>query len=242
MMQESSLDREDISVQKGKMFIGDKEYQPRVQPPDPTSVLKLPLQKLNEIMMMEVERGRPIQTKGNTFIPYVACVDSTDQVQDLYMKIRLSHAEARHIICAYSVPGAEVLECSDHCDDEDHGVSKAVLDILLENNISHRAVFIVRNVGDKLHDERISTYAAAAKAILSTHTWNSKTQSDQKIQHSDTQQTGLKSKNTGKGGYVYRGRGRGGGRRGGFRRGRWTRTRQKGSARPGPPTPESIHP
>ena len=44
-------------------------------------------------------------------------------------------------------------ECMDGCDDGDHGVAEKVMQLLVENNIINRVIFIVRNCGQKLKRE-----------------------------------------------------------------------------------------
>ena len=182
MMEEEDMNQQEITLHQGKMFVGDNEFKPEVVPPDPTHVLQIPMQKLNEIMMIPVQRGPLVQHKGNNFIGYLVSAGNTRQVQDAYMKIRLSHAEARHIICAYNVPGIDVIQNANHCDDEDYGASQALLELLVKNKLNNRAVFVVRNCGEKLYEERIPTYIRAARAVIDKFPWNDLLKVNQTLQ------------------------------------------------------------
>ena len=162
----------EVATEKGKIYIGEDEYIQQVSPPDPTSVLQLSLPRLNEIMETQVEKGPTMEAEGNVFTGYSICTNNPQMVNDAYMKIRLNHAGARHIICAYQFPGLKKAQCSDSCDDDDYGASLPVLQMLMENNITHRAVFVVRKCGDKLHQKRIPMYLKTATETINRNSYN----------------------------------------------------------------------
>ena len=124
------------------------------------------MNRLNEIMATELERGRMFECQGNKFIPYSLCTTDYQRINDAYMKLRLNHAEARHIICAWNNVGVPIYECADGCDDGDHGASEAVLQMMIDNNIKNRTIFIVRNCGQKLYDSRLDCYIKAARQVI----------------------------------------------------------------------------
>ena len=181
MQKKDPVEREEISTQKGQIMIGDSPYQQRVTAPDPTSVLQLSLPKLNIIMGKEVQFGAKLTYKGNQFYGYSLCTDNYEDIQDAYMKIRLNHADCRHVICAYSVPGTNELECNDSCDDEDYGASRPVLKLMLQNAITHRVIFIARRCGSKLHGDRITKYIEIAEQVIEKFPTNTITGECQKV-------------------------------------------------------------
>ena len=166
------VDREEVTTVKGKIFVGEHVYKPRITPPDPTQVLRLSIPKLNQIMGVELQSIEPIYYESNRFRGYSLCTNSFQEIEDAYMKICLNHAEARHIIAAWNLPGVNEFEWSDCCDDEDHGAAQPVLDMLIENNIASRAVFIVRNRGKKLNADRVRMYIECAKKLVTEHPRN----------------------------------------------------------------------
>ena len=172
MQEEDTLDREEIAVEQGRIMIGERAYEQKVTVPDPVQVLRNPLFRLNMIMAKKVDRGPTYEEKGNTFTGYTACVDSPEQVQEAYMKIKVNHSDARHVICAYYLPGTEKLEMIDCCDDEDYGAARPVLDFMVRHKVSHRVVFIVRQVGEKLNEKRNEMYLKTAQATLHAFSYN----------------------------------------------------------------------
>ena len=150
--------REDVIMDRGEIYIGTDKYEKKVSAPDPTKVLQLPLRKLNEIMSTEVQRAHVYQEKGNTFTAYTVCTNSIQEVQDAYMKIRLNHPEARHIVAAWNIPAQQDYDNADGCDDDEHGIANVLVKCLKKNEISHRAVYIVRNCGERMYGRRAPAY------------------------------------------------------------------------------------
>ena len=106
-----------------------------------------------------------------------------------------------------------------YCDDDDFGCAKQMTDLMVQNKISNRAIFVVRACGEKLNAERYRMYQEAAKQVIGQYPRNDITGEIQQI----TIQDGADPKPTGSRGYKrsnYRGRGRGrGSSRGGGRGG-----------------------
>ena len=107
-----------------------------------------------------------MQKDGNVFTPYTIATTDIDRIRDAYMKIRLNHANARHIVCAWSVSGPRIYENNDYCDDEEHGAGKEILDLMLDNAITCRAIFVVRKCGVRLNNERLPTYIEAVQQMM----------------------------------------------------------------------------
>ena len=74
----------------------------------------------------------------------------------------------------------------DSCDDDDYGAGSVVLRVLTENDITHKALFIVRKCGEKLNQDRMPCYSQIASAIFAKSPVNSITGKMQ----------GLKTENT----------------------------------------------
>ena len=108
----------------------------------------------------------------NKFTAYTVCSNSTEEIQEMYSYIRLNHADARHIVCVWSICGTEKYTDEDYCEDEETGVGAPLLKILKDNNIKSRAVFIVRKCGEKLNDKRVYHYVQVLKEIVKKHAEN----------------------------------------------------------------------
>ena len=166
------VDRQEISTANGQIYIGDKKYTKRVQEPDPTKLLRLTIPQLNDIMKTELQRSPPLWKDGNKFTPYAMSVDSFETINKAYMKVKLTHAEARHIVCVWRIPGVNIHESNDGCDDEDHGVSQVILDWMKKQNITHKVIFVVRNCAGKLYSDRMTTYIKAVETVMTEFPMN----------------------------------------------------------------------
>ena len=111
----------EVTFSKGAVYVGAEKYTKKVTAPSPTDLLKYTVQELDKIMEQKTMKGPTITEKGNTFIPYAMDVNDFQAIRDGYLKLRLIHAPARHIVCAYHLPGQDAQKHlnSDSCDDQD---------------------------------------------------------------------------------------------------------------------------
>ena len=181
MANEDEVDKKEISVQANQLYVGDQPYEQKIVPPDATDVLRYSIEDLNRIMSTPVGCQAVEEYKGNKFTAYCVPVKSFQMIRDVYMKLRLNHAAARHIVCAYRVPGLKLVECNDCCDDEEYGVAGRLLEILCDNNITHTALYVVRNCGQKLKEEKAMMYVKVAVASIKKSPVNLMTNKQQNV-------------------------------------------------------------
>ena len=72
----------------------------------------------------------------------------------------------KHIVCAWVVPGTDKYESESYCDDGDHGIGSKLLQMLQDNNIRCRAIYIVRKCGEKLNADRYAQYFKCASETV----------------------------------------------------------------------------
>ena len=181
-----TVDQEDVELIQGRIHVGDGIYQRQISPPDPTKVLQLSMDELDQIMGIKLDKGDVCVVKNNQFVGYSMCTDNYEAINDAYMKIRLTHADARHIVCAWNIPGIRRYECIDYCDDADHGCGAVISKVMTDNKITHRVIFIVRKCGMKLNQDRFSTYTEVAYKLLEKYPMNHLTGKSQTV-HPPTQ-------------------------------------------------------
>ena len=166
MVKEDAVNREEISMQGNQIYIGDKQFKPKITPPRAADLLRLPNQRLNEILGMWIDTAPSISLEGNRFTAYSVATAKYETIQDAYSKIRLNHANAKHIVCAWSIPASKFYESKGYCDDDDHGVGQPILQMMQKNNITHRAIYIVRDCGKRLYGDRVRSYLQAAEQAI----------------------------------------------------------------------------
>ena len=167
-----AVDQEEVVIEKSDIYVGEKKYIKQIEEPDPTAVLQMPMSRLNQVMMTPLQRARAVLEDQNKFTAYSLCTNNYRTAQDAYMQIRLNHAEARHIVCAWYIPSQNDYEDIDWCDDDEYGAGAAVANVLKENKITHRVVYIVRNCGQKLNKKRLPLYQSVAKKLLQQYPEN----------------------------------------------------------------------
>ena len=100
------------------------------------------------------------------FIGYTAEVGSHQDVRDIYKRLKLTEPNARHIVCAYRLPGTPHLANNFH-DDGEPGSGRSLLSFLEEHKLEYRAVFVVRRYGGiKLGSDRFNMYIQAARLAI----------------------------------------------------------------------------
>ena len=129
--------------------------------------------QLEKIMDMELSKGAEIEQEGNRFIAYSLSTDSLQEVQDGYMKLKLSHPKARHIICAYLLKGSKFSKTRGYCDDGEHAAGTKILQFMADNNIECRALYVIRYYsGVKLQQDRFLCIYRAVRECLETYSFN----------------------------------------------------------------------
>ena len=126
--------------------VGEELYKKKIEAPDPCDILDLDPDKIDEVLSLDIDKGDPYRIHGNTFIPYGAAVRTHAQIRRFYMKMRLMYARARHVVCAYTIPGPKH-HCQDYVDDDEHGAGRAILQLLQQSEIEHKVIFVVHFCG-----------------------------------------------------------------------------------------------
>ena len=162
----------EVYVKQGKIYVGDAELEMPVKVPNPLHLLQLPMTQLNSIMAMKVESGTQKMIKGNVFTGYTICANKPETIQDAYAQIKLNHADARHIVCAWRVPGVKTYISEGYCDDDEYGIGLQLLTKMKESDVRCRAVFVVRKCGEKLFSDRLQSYLECAAEAISKNSAN----------------------------------------------------------------------
>ena len=122
-------------IKKGQLFIENELYKKKVTVPSVGQIVSLEQpDKLEKIKLIE---GQRIANKGCRFVAMSQEVSSINDVRLGYIKAKRKHPQALHVVCSYFIPGVETyhLQCSE--DDGDHGVGRALLRVMTENQLKH---------------------------------------------------------------------------------------------------------
>ena len=175
--QEEGAKQEDMEFGKGGLYFKNKLYQKLVPLPDPTSILKMQLPQVEGILAYKITKGKEERYEGNTFVPYAIDTTNPDEIKKAYLHVKLQHPSARHIVCAYRLPGYPQHEYNDYQDDGEFGAGEKLLQMLEANDIPQKAVFVARYCGpQKIGNKRFDMYVEAAKNLLKITNVSGRTQ------------------------------------------------------------------
>ena len=157
-----------VTFRNGNMYLDDYIQDKNVFPPEPEDILDLNDSELKDILDTEIQSGPKIQQNNSEFKSYSICASNQEMVQKAYTKLRWVHAAARHIVCAFNLPQEDsTFNKSGFCDDGEHGAGRRMLQILKENSIGDRAVFVVQYYGHiKMGTDRFECYEQAVKGVI----------------------------------------------------------------------------
>ena len=141
-------------------------YRKQVQPPSPKELINLSLTELDKVLKIKMLKGKVIHKDGSKFLAYSAPASTHQEVREMYMKLKLTRPEARHVVCAYMLPGP-IHVSHDFHDDGEHGGGRTLLQFMEEKNMVNSAVFVIRKYGGvKLGPARFECYRQAVNSML----------------------------------------------------------------------------
>ena len=175
-----------IEHTKDGLKIGASMYKKQVTVPEPSEMLDLSPKELDDTLAIPTCRGEKIIIEDSVYVGYCLDVKNHQQVRQAYLKLKILNARARHIVCAYRLPGAELHHMSDYVDDDEHGAGRALLKAMQENDITNKVFYVARFCGsNKLGSQRINGYLRAAENVLNLYPANKILRTDQSFHNED---------------------------------------------------------
>ena len=182
-MNDSNPCKPSMELRKGKLFIDDKKYNKPVKAPTPTDILQIPSTEIARVFQIPMDRSEIYTHEGSSFFAYSSAVTSTKEVKEAYLKIKLKHPDARHLMCAYVVPAATEFEGKNFCDDEEDGAGQMILNMMLHNKIENRVIFVVRKYGGvRIGPIRFELILKVAEEVLAKNPFNITLNQNQNIE------------------------------------------------------------
>ena len=172
-----------MSFFRGGLKIQNEVYSKKVREPSYAEILQLPEEQLSQIMDLKIATGEAIEQDENVFVGFSKAVNNYQDIRKLYMHLKLKLPKADHIMCAYNIPSDEQYYNKDHCDDGKFGISRHTLNMLNQNKIPSRVVFVARysKGKKKIGQNRVDMALRAAKSAIEKSSYNQYTKADQRI-------------------------------------------------------------
>ena len=172
----------EMSFFRGGLKIQNEVYKSKVSAPSPSDILDLTEDEFKKTLDMPVQQGERVTATGNVIVGFNMCTTSHQEINKAYIKMKLKYPQSKHIVCVYNIPGIERHFCADYDDDGDTGVGRKLLGMMKNNNVSSRAIFLVRySNGTKLGLDRFRLYMEAAKNAIKAHPYNKITKKEDVI-------------------------------------------------------------
>ena len=157
-----------IAYHKGKLTIDGHYYRPKVVPPTPKELINMNIDDLNRVQKMSLQKGQEFTQDGSKFLVYkFENAESHQQIRDLYKKMKIIEPTARHIPCAYWLPGEDKHYTQASHDDGEAGAGRILLQNLLQYGRQGTVVFAVRRYGGvKIGTDRFDLYSKSVIQAL----------------------------------------------------------------------------
>ena len=163
--QEQKIDI-DIAYTQAGLTIQGTPYRKQITPPTPKDLVNLDVKELEHILHLKMVKGKQVVHENSKFQAFLADVTTHGQIRQYYTKLKLTRPTARHIVCAYVIPGPVHTSCDFH-DDGEPGSGRILLQFLEERNLRDKVIFVVRKYGGvKIGSSRFACYRQAATSAL----------------------------------------------------------------------------
>lgn len=145
---------------------------------------------MNQYFTLKKECTGEFKDKGSKFIAFAFPIDSAENIQEIYKKLKTEHPKARHVCWAYRLADSQEDMRSNDDGEPSGSAGKPILNTILSQNLHFVAVFVVRYFGGTLLGVPglIHAYKEATKDALQSNFIILKEPTETKIIEFDFQQ------------------------------------------------------
>ena len=171
----NTAQRLELSLANGELLIGEEKhkYSCLVEAPDVNTIAELDTKQRQEIMKITLGAGKEVIYEHSFFYGYTITTNDIEVIRKAYIKLRILHGKARHIVCAFQLQNDIDPQSADYVDDEEWGAGRQLLRMLVDAENIYRAVFVVRyHNGPNIGPARFTAYKDAAQSAILLHPKN----------------------------------------------------------------------
>ena len=177
---DSVAEKLELSFKRGKLNVGHFPYVKAIAAPSPGDVFHATDETRARWRKLKIKPGNVILKGKCKFYGYSLVAGKLDTIREAYLSLREKHADARHIVLGYRLPGKNFALLQDGVDDDEHSAGETLLQLLCKAQIFNRAIFVVRYYGgEQLGPARFQAYAEAAQSAIAHDTYNYITKENQ---------------------------------------------------------------
>ena len=164
--QETGGNKLSMKFKRDQLEVEGKIYKKAVKTPSTADMLKASLKSKMDAAAYPIAKGEPAIVETSEFIRYSADVKSIADVNKAYFKVKSMHSAVRHVVCAFHIPHEHFHTFQDYCDDDEHEAGAKLLQMLVDSDITNRAVFVVRlydgkHIGPQRFEAMVKTVRSA---------------------------------------------------------------------------------
>ena len=184
------VDKATLTFKQGKLLINGERYRKKVIFPEVNEMVKPSQPEI--IANLYQTKGELVGAGKCKFYGISQEVRNLEDVRNGYIKARRAHPGALHVVSAHNLPGGR-FQNRDFDDCGEPGAGRALRNLLLSNNVTHRAVFIARYYGgSKIGPARFDAYRNVAISAISHSSYNCIVKKNQFPLNTDNKKDGRK--------------------------------------------------
>ena len=136
---------------KGKLFINNAPYEPKVPSTKAMDVLAFStdVEALKSIQEITVANGGTESEQGSTFHAFACPVQNTEQIRKYYIHFKRRFPNATHISMGYKFSALNKALAEDCLDDGEFGFGRKILHLIAQSNLENIMVVVIRFYGGK---------------------------------------------------------------------------------------------
>ena len=124
-------------IKRGTLIVNGKPMKQHIFPPTMKDILNMDEATQAKVDALVLKESAQIQEKSSKFIGLAMCVSNATEIKLAYKKAKVLFPEADHIMMAYVLKQHKGTQ-----DCGEHGASKRILNILMDQNAVNTVVFV----------------------------------------------------------------------------------------------------
>ena len=165
--QPTTAHRLELSFKKHSMYVGDKKFEKPIKVPTTKEILEMDHQDTADCNETRIATGPTKMEADSCYQIFLAQPSELAHVQMIYQHMKLRFPQASHISMAYRFPAEQLTQGHGYEDDGDFGNGRTLLNVLIDQDVYHTALFLVRDFGGThLGPQRFGIITELAKEML----------------------------------------------------------------------------
>ena len=108
-----------MEIKHGKLFINGELYEPKIKPPTTNQILGVNESINKELSKISFTKSELVKEKGSTTVADATDVSSFQDIYNAYLRIKMLHARATHVVCAFRLDDTSNPYCQHYAGEED---------------------------------------------------------------------------------------------------------------------------